>query len=74
MQYKCSHCGIRKNETETVIASVKNSSGQIVRKTVCTKCIGRTLPNPLRKRVKQLWILVACLTAILSYLLAYQIF
>lgn len=72
-QFKCAHCGARKNETEILITT-KYNNGRKVLKRVCTLCISKTMPNPLRKRVTQLWVLVACLAGILSYLLAYKIF
>ena len=71
--FKCSHCGHRKNETEILIAT-KYNAGKKQLKRICTSCISKTMANPLRKTVRNLWLLVICLTGLLSYLLAYKIF
>lgn len=72
-QFKCSHCGSRKNETEILIAtSYKGGKKQLKR--ICTSCISRSMPNPLRKVNRNLWIIIWCLSGIIGYLLAYKIF
>jgi len=72
-QYRCGHCGSLKQEPEITIVHRKQN-GRIIRKYICTNCLSRTLPNPLRKVVVRLWIVIACLTGIVCYFLAYKIF
>ena len=72
-QFKCKHCGRRKNETEILIAT-RYVNGKKHLDRICTSCISRTMPNPLKKVNRNLWVLVICLTGLLSYLLAYEIF
>ena len=72
-QYKCIHCGVRKNETETVITT-KFRAGKKIMQRVCTKCYSRTMPNPLKKKIQLQWIIITCLTGLLAYLLAYKVF
>jgi hypothetical protein len=70
---RCAHCGTRKKETEVVLIRIFKDGRRHV-KNVCTLCLSRTLPNPLRKKVQLLWILAACEFGIIAYLLAYKVF
>lgn len=63
---------MRKKETEVLIVR-KIMNGKIIHQNVCTACISRTMPNPLRKKVQTLWLLVAMLTGIVCYLIAYHV-
>ena len=70
---RCSHCNKSKPETQVLIVR-KKKAGRTVHQNVCNSCINKTMPNPLRKKVTMLYILVSMLFGILSYLLAYKVF
>lgn len=70
---RCSHCNKAKPETQVLIVR-KKKAGRTVHQNVCLSCVNKTLPNPLRKKVTMLYILVGSLLGLLSYLLAYKVF
>lgn len=72
-QLRCFQCKTLKQETEVLIRRI-NNHGKIYSRNVCMSCLTRTMPNPLKKKVRLLYIAVACLTLLVCYLLAYKVF